>query len=166
MLGQTMLVTMLGYNAFANAKVIDIASSLTDEELDAPTNYAQGSIRSTLAHLLRVQWSWRTVTETHLPPTSAPPISGTSSIAELKAFAQAEAEAISAWVATQSDAELETHFPSKYGDQEFEILPWQALTQMLFHSMQHRSEIALWLTETGHSPGDLDFIYYTDPSMG
>ena len=106
------------------------------------------------------------MTETHLPPTSAPPISGMSSIEELKAFAQAEAEAISAWVATQSDEELAMPFPSKYGDQEFEILPWQALTQLLFHSMQHRSEIALWLTEKGQSPGDLDFIYYADPSMG
>ncbi|CAN5434805.1 hypothetical protein BH09CHL1_BH09CHL1_19870 [soil metagenome] len=161
-----MLVTMFGYNASVNAKVLEIASSLTDEELDAPTNYAQGSIRATLAHLLRVQWSWRTVTEKHLPPSSAPQISGTSSIAELTAFARAEAEAISTWVAIQSDAELATPFPSKYGDQEFEILPWQALTQMLFHSMQHRSEIALWLTEKGPSPGDLDFIYYADPSMG
>lgn len=166
MLGQTMLVTMFGYNASVNAKVLEIASSLSDEELDAPTNYAQGSIRGTLAHLLRVQWSWRTVTETHLPPTSAPPISGTSSIAELTAFAQAEAEAISTWVTTQSDAELAMPFPSKYGDQEFQILPWQALAQLLFHSMQHRSEIALWLTEKGHSPGDLDFIYFADPSMG
>lgn len=166
MLGQTMLLKMFGYNAFANANVLEIASSLTDEELDAPTNYALGSIRGTLAHLLRVQWSWRTATETHLPPTSAPPISGTSSIAEMKAFGRAEAEAISAWVSTQSDAELATPFPAKYGEQEFEILPWQAFVQMLFHSMQHRSEIALWLTEKGHSPGDLDFIYYTDPSMG
>lgn len=166
MLGQTMLLKMFGYNAFANAKVLEIAASLSDEELDAPTNYAHGSIRGSLAHLLRVQWSWRTVTETHLPPASPPTISGTSSIAELNAFAQAEAEAISAWLAAQSDSDLTIPFPSKYGDQDFEIIPWHALAQTLFHSMQHRSEIALWLTKQGHSPGDLDFIYYTDPGMG
>lgn len=160
-----MLKTMFAYNASANARLLEIASSLDDAGLDAPTNYAHGSIRGTLAHLLRVQWSWRTVTETHLPPTSAPAISGASSIAELRSFAQTEAEAIAGWLSAQSDAELATPFPTKYGDQEFEILPWQALAQLLFHSMQHRSEIALWLTEAGHSPGDLDFIYFADPSM-
>lgn len=166
MLAQAMLKTMFAYNAAVNAKVVELAALLDDADLDAPTNYAQGSIRGTLAHLLRVQWSWRTVAETHLPPASAPAISGASSIAELSTFAQAEADAINAWLATQSETDLATPFPSKYGDQEFEILPWQALTQILFHNMQHRSEIALWLTEKGHSPGDLDFIYFADPSMG
>lgn len=166
MLGQSMLTTMFAYNAAMNAKLLDLAATMSEAELDAPTNYGHGSIRSTLAHLLRVQWSWRTAVETHLPPASPPPISGTSSIAELTVFARAEAEAISSWVAAQSDAELATPFPSRYGDQEFDILPWQALVQMLFHSMQHRSEVALWLTENGHSPGDLDFIFFADPSMG
>lgn len=166
MLGQAMLKTMFAYNATVNARVLELAASLSDADLDASTNYAHGSIRGTLAHLLRVQWSWRTAIETHMPPTSAPAISGTSSIADLRAFAQAEADAIDAWLAAQSETDLATPFPSKYGDQEFEILPWHALTQILFHNMQHRSEIALWLTEKGHSPGDLDFIYFADPSMG
>jgi uncharacterized damage-inducible protein DinB len=166
MLGQSMLKTMFAYNASANTRLLELASTLSDADLDEPTNYGHGSIRGTLAHLLRVQWSWRTVTETHLPPASPPAISGTSSIAELSIFAQTEVEAISAWLETQSDPDLVVPFPSKYGGQDFEIIPWHALAQTLFHSMQHRSEIALWLTEKGHSPGDLDFIYFADPSMG
>jgi uncharacterized damage-inducible protein DinB len=160
-----MLTTMFAYNASANATLLDLAATLSDAELDAPTNYAHGSIRGTLAHLLRVEWSWRTVTETHRPPAAPPAISATSSISDLHAFARDEATVIAAWLSTQADDDLATPFSSGYGDQTYEIVPWHALSQILLHSMQHRSEIALWLTEKGHSPGDLDFIFFADPSM-
>jgi uncharacterized damage-inducible protein DinB len=165
MLAQSMLTTMFAYNAATNAKLLDLAATLSDAELDAPTNYAHGSIRATLAHLLRVEWSWRTAAETHRPPAAPPTISETSSTGELQAFARDEATAIAAWLRTQTDDTLATPFSSGYGDQTYEIIPWQALSQILFHSMQHRSELALWLTEKGHSPGEIDFIFFADPSM-
>ncbi len=34
------------------------------------------------------------------------------------------------------------------------------LTHMVFHGMQHRSEAAAMLTNFGHSPGNIDLIYY------
>ncbi|MGH2548816.1 MAG: DinB family protein [Thermomicrobiales bacterium] len=166
MLGQTMMLKMFGYNAFANAKVLEIAGALSDAELDAPTNYAHGSIRGTLAHLLRVQRGWRAVVTTHETPKMPLSIDETSSIADLLAFAKDEETAINDWLAGQTDEQLAAPFNTEFQGQVFENIPWQGLSQMLFHGMQHRSEVALWLTEKGHSPGDLDFIFYTDPSMG
>jgi uncharacterized damage-inducible protein DinB len=34
------------------------------------------------------------------------------------------------------------------------------LTQLLFHGMQHRAEMAQMLTEFGHSPGNIDYLIY------
>jgi uncharacterized damage-inducible protein DinB len=35
-----------------------------------------------------------------------------------------------------------------------------ALTHMVFHGMQHRSECAVLLTNFDHSPGNIDLLYY------
>ncbi len=37
---------------------------------------------------------------------------------------------------------------------------WQLLLHQANHQMQHRSEIALWLTQLGCSPGNLDMLFY------
>jgi uncharacterized damage-inducible protein DinB len=39
---------------------------------------------------------------------------------------------------------------------------WQLLTHQVTHAQQHRSEIAIALTEFGYSPGWLDFLIYID----
>ncbi len=39
---------------------------------------------------------------------------------------------------------------------------WQQMIHQINHATQHRSEIAVILTSFGHSPGDLDFLYYLD----
>jgi uncharacterized damage-inducible protein DinB len=38
---------------------------------------------------------------------------------------------------------------------------WQILTMEFHHTVQHRSEAAEALTMLGHSPGDLDMMFYT-----
>jgi len=39
-----------------------------------------------------------------------------------------------------------------------EIPMWQLLAHVVNHGTQHRSEVARYLTECGHSPGDLDLL--------
>jgi uncharacterized damage-inducible protein DinB len=34
------------------------------------------------------------------------------------------------------------------------------ITHLMLHGMQHRSELALMLTGFGHSPGDIDLVFY------
>ena len=43
-----------------------------------------------------------------------------------------------------------------------DVILWQVIVHVVHHGMQHRSEAALLLTHFGHSPGDIDMVFWLD----
>lgn len=163
MLGTDMLTTMLAYNRAANARLLDLAGTLDDERLDAPIEGAYGTIRETLVHLVGVEWRWRTIVETHVPPVVPVPVPRPATVEVLKAFAEAESAAVRAWLTGRSDEDLSTPVLIIWSGDTVHFTPWHALVQLCMHGVQHRSEVAIGLTRLGLNPGDLDFIFFVDP---
>jgi uncharacterized damage-inducible protein DinB len=56
---------------------------------------------------------------------------------------------------------LEGHFQytSTEGNPYQRVL-WHTMLHLVNHGTQHRSEAAALLTDFGHSPGDIDFVYF------
>ncbi|MGA9533060.1 MAG: DinB family protein [Anaerolineales bacterium] len=55
-MADTILGRLFEHSNWANSQMIDVCSSLTDEQLDAkPQSATKGSIRQTLIHLVRSQ---------------------------------------------------------------------------------------------------------------
>jgi uncharacterized damage-inducible protein DinB len=155
--------TLFKYNAWANGRVLERVAELSQDEYSAPAglDHGNGSIRATLVHALGTEEAWlercqgrdltEVLTEDRIPSHESLRIRW--------------GEAASKWSSLLSrlkEADLDalvTNTSPRSG-RTFTNPLWARLMHALNHSTQHRSEVALALTQLGHSPGDLDFLIY------
>ena len=165
MLSKEMLATMFDYNAATNARLLEGAAKVSDEQLDTPTDYSIGSLRQTLWHIVLVEAGWgRFCRGIEVDRTKPPPIEPTAAIAAFQAFQSQESTQIRSYLDGVSDDDFTATLPRKYPDGTERIfIRWQVLIHILYHSAQHRSEAAELLTRYGQSPGDTDFIFFVAP---
>lgn len=163
MLGKEMLTTMFAYNDAMNMHLLDCAERVSEEQLDAPADFGRGSLRETLLHMLGVEWAWRTVSQTRKAPTAMPAIMQNPTLPAMRAFAAEEAETARAFLDTLTDDDLRESFETERGGRMHRLVLWQTLVHRAYHSAQHRSEVAALLTQYGQSPGDMDFLFFTNP---
>ena len=150
---------LFDYNCWANARVLDCASKLSEAEYTA-VRPGVGSVRSKLTHALggEVMWLARfkgTSPKSMLKENELPTFEA------LRKRWQQQEEAMTAYVASLNDAALDA--PITYRSTEGETFT-RPLSYLLAHLANHgthtRSEVAVLLTELGHSPGDLDLVLY------
>lgn len=116
----------------------------------------------TLSHLLSTDYSYRTALETgqqpnHLAADHFPTLDS------LKTGFANEQNSWSRFLASLSDDDIasSTDLTTLRGN-IISFPRWRILQQVLLHGMQHHAELAQLLTEQGHSPGDLDFIFFRE----
>ena len=144
-------------------RLLELAANVGDEQLDAPTGYSIGSLRQTLWHTLIVEYGWRSRCEGIDARALPPPVEPNATVAAFRAFQEEEAARARALLAEASDDDLMGTVTLKRPDgSERALAQWQILVHILYHSAQHRSEMAEMLTRYGQSPGDLDFIFYVN----
>jgi uncharacterized damage-inducible protein DinB len=156
------------YTCWATGRVLDTAAEISPAQLQATGEAGHGSIRDTLVHMMRTHRGWLSwwdgslsaMDSYNLPmdPADYPDVPALK-----RAWADIEQQT-SAFVAGLRDDD-----PGKiYGfdlpnGQHWEMALWGMMTHIVNHGTQHRAEVAMMLTDFGHSPGDLDLIYYLTP---
>jgi uncharacterized damage-inducible protein DinB len=159
-----LLITMYGHANWANRRLLDQAAQLTREQLDAPLEGGYGTPRETLAHMLIAQTSWlRRFQE--LEPVKPRETSDFPDIAALRAAWDELNAETTAYVAGLTDDDLAEVITYKsWAGWQATGPRWQTLLHQAFHQHQHRGEVAMALTQAGHSPGDLDILDYLEES--
>lgn len=158
--------TFYGYNTWANERILTTVAQLTDAQFVAPGSASFSSVRDTLVHTIWAQWNWlrRWRGEPNPPPFEP---SDYADVAALRTrWDEIEGET-HAFVARVDDATLESI--CRYVNSRNEPMAhplWQLMLHQVNHGTQHRSEVAVILTECGHSPGLMDFIVYLDAAKG
>ena len=152
---------MYDYNYWANARIFESATKVSQEQFAAPGNLSHGGLRDTLVHILAAEWIWRSRCHERVSPTALLPGEEFSTLADLRARWEPEERAMRGYIAGLTEADLASTI--KYtttGGTPLQNVLWQILLHLVNHGTQHRAEAAVLLTEAGHSPGDIDLIVY------
>lgn len=149
------------YNYWANARVLEAAGRLSDDDLTAPANLSHGSIFGALVHVLAAEWIWRVRCEENTSPHRVPRPDDFTSLRDLEDRWEREEVSMRAYLAGLTDAELyrTVAYTTTSGAPHTNTL-WHLLVHVVNHGTQFRSEAATALSARGFSPGDLDFLAY------
>ena len=157
----TDVMTLLDYNYWATARVLDAAAHVSPEQFAGTPNEPAASLRATLVHILSAEWLWRTRWETGASPPMMRP-EDFPGLAVLQQRWQDEEQAMRVHLSTLDDSMLDdpVRFRHRSGELSTSFTRWHLLMQLVTHGTYHRSEAAALLTTYGHSPGDLDFLFF------
>lgn len=148
------------YNQWANARILNAASAVTNEQFLSSASFPYGGLRGTLTHTFSAQWIWRKRWEGD-SPTSALKPEDFPTFESLKPRWAEEEEYLMKFVASCSEEKLNQVLQYKsLNGEPFENVLWQMMAHVVNHGTQHRSEAAAILTDLGHSPGDIDMILF------
>ena len=154
------ILLLFKYNQWANGLILNAAANVTQEEYLAPASFPHGGLRGTLVHALFAEWIWRQRWEGTSPMKRFRP-EDFPTFDSLRARWAEEEMALMSFVDGLTDEKLQNKF--SYTSTEgtpHERIVWHAMAHLVNHGTQHRTEAAAILTDLGHSPGDIDLIYY------
>jgi uncharacterized damage-inducible protein DinB len=154
------ILLLYQYNQWASGKIWNAASNVTPEQFLAPASFPHGGLRGTLVHALFAEWIWRQRWEGNSPTVRFAP-EDFPTIKSLQARWAEEEKQLMDFVDGLTDERLNNTFSyTNTAGKAFTRVLWQAMAHVVNHGTQHRSEAAAILTDLGHSPGDLDLIYF------
>jgi uncharacterized damage-inducible protein DinB len=148
---------MAGYNRWANNRILDVSTALTEDQFDQPAGASYGSLHGTLEHILDAELSWLSRWRGELGG-----LSGNHIERPLLSRALAEADKdLVEFVSKQMDEDWDrlVNYRNSKGA-GFRRSLGVTVTQILHHGTYHRGEAAMMLSLSGNSPGDLDYIYF------
>jgi uncharacterized damage-inducible protein DinB len=153
--------TLFAYTYWVRDRLLDQVAQLSQDEYEADRQLDYKSIRGTLVHALSseagylARWQGRQVD----PPINQETVPTVAALRER--WAQQE-KAMRGFLAELTDegTKREMRQVSRQTGREVVNPLWVLMAQLVNHFTQHRAEVALAITQLGHSPGDLDFSLY------
>ena len=152
------LLDLLRYNEWANGRILATIAQVAPEALTAPAALDHGTAWQTLLHLVDVEWSWRLIAQGQAAPAMLWEIETLTGLPQLTTFWQDEQATLRAYVQSLDTTALQTMVEFGNAEAPQQAKRWHILLHILNHSTQHRTELARYLTERGHSPGELDLL--------
>jgi uncharacterized damage-inducible protein DinB len=155
-----LLRTLFQYNQWADRRMVDACSTLTNEQFTRDLGSSFRSVRDTLVHLYGAEWVWNERIEGR-SPTSLVGGTGFPDLASVRAKLEEMDSFYVDYVSrlTQADLDRVIHYKSFAGE-EFSNPVWQTLHQLTNHASYHRGQITTLLRQLGAKPVTTDLIAF------
>jgi uncharacterized damage-inducible protein DinB len=155
------ITTLFDYNCWATEKIMKKTANLSPEQLKAQTACSHGSLRGTIAHIISAEWIWRQRCQNGISPDHFIDENLFPTFESLNLRILEEQAEMRKYLGTLSRSDLQGSIEYKTTTgAAYKNTLWHILVHLFNHGTHHRSEIAEMLTRYGHSPGDIDFIFY------
>lgn len=147
---ENILAKLFEHNNWANEQIIQACAKLTDGQLDAPPQSAtEGSIRSTLTHLVSAQYGYlRLLTLPLEERRDRVTLEFTELQKSLKDSGERLLE-LARNVSKLPQSRLQTR-------DDHHVEPWVIMVQIINHATEHREQIKSMLTALGITPPSID----------
>ena len=155
-----LLRLLFQYNQWADRRMVEACSALTNEQFTRDLGSSFRSVRDTLVHLYGAEWVWNERIEGR-SPTSLVAGTGFPDLASVRTKLEEMDNFYIEYVTrlTPQDLERVIHYKSFAGD-EFSNPLWQTLHQLTNHASYHRGQIITLLRQLGAKPVTTDLIAY------
>jgi len=152
--------TLFDYNAWANHRSLDAASTLTKEQFNQPMRSSFSSVRDTLAHVCGAELVWYKRFQGN-SPSALPDLSSLDTIEALRMYWLEQEAKLLSLVASLTQADLDRVM--EYKTLKFGVYRnplWQALQHLANHGTYHRGQIATLLRQHGVKPILTDLMHF------
>jgi uncharacterized damage-inducible protein DinB len=154
--------TLFRHHLWANLQLLELCSTLSDEQLQTSAVGGYGSVIDTLQHMVRAERSYfsRISTgERYERPEGSPPLS----FIEMREWLHLSGEGLIEWASkVQATDSVEVLWGSGGTIGPVQIPKAVFLTQAINHATEHRAQIMAILTQLGIEPPELDGWSYFD----
>lgn len=148
------------YHYWANERVLRMAERIDADQAQGSGRQAYERIHATLVHLVGAEAIWRSRWQ-GVSPTQRLGPDDLPTLPSVRRRWQDEERQVRGFLDSLREDDLAAPLTYTTLTGRPDTLPLAAtLLQVSHHGTQHRSEAALWLTDLGYSPGDLDFLLY------
>ena len=157
LINQDGLRSLYTYNIYANKLVLDTVENLTETEFTQACSPSHGSVHGLLIHMLECEAFFLAQCQGQSVDLDSVDLSTRSSIRQY--WSQLQKEQLD-FIESLSEAELIRDLPIRLRGQPLVFPLWELLTQPLIHSIHHRGELSIVLTELNHPLPTLDIILH------
>ena len=147
---ENILEKLFEHNNWANLRIIQACSALSDEQLDAePLSATKGSIRLTLLHLVSSQRGYLSLLTLPVEARSNAPLE----FPKLQESVRVSGEGLLALAKDVPGKFPKTRLQTTDG---YSVEPWVVMLQAINHATEHREQIKSMLSTLGVTPPDID----------